>query len=73
MSLEQLTLKLKPDEVPDEVAALFEEADKRCDDFFGAGLGRRYPRYIPSDPAIVHAAMVYLREQGLTRGDVFCE
>jgi hypothetical protein len=71
--LEQLSLKLKPDEMPAAVKALFEEADKRCDDFFGAGLGRRYPRYIPSDPSIVHAAMVYLRDEGHTRGDVFCE
>lgn len=73
VSLEQLTLTLKPDEMPSAVETLFAEADRRCDEFFGAGLGRRYPRYIPSDPAIVHAAMVYLREQGLVRGDTFCE
>lgn len=73
VALEQLSLKLRPDEVPDEVAALFAEADRRCDDFFGEGLGRRYPRYIPSDPAIVHAALVHLRERGLVRGRTFCE
>ena len=73
MALEQIPLRLKPDEVPDDVAALIAEADKRCDDFFDAGLGRRYPRYIPSDPAIVHAAMVYLKDSGDIRGDVFCE
>lgn len=73
MSLEQIPLRLKPDEVPDDVAALIAEADRRCDDFFNAGLGRRYPRYIPSDPAIVHAAMVYLKESGDIRGEVFCE
>jgi hypothetical protein len=71
--LEQIPLRLRPDEVPDKVAALIAEADRRCDDFFNAGLGRRYPRYIPSDPAIVHAAMVYLRDSGDIRGDVFCE
>jgi hypothetical protein len=71
--LEQIPLCLRPDEVPDQVAALIAEADRRCDDFFDAGLGRRYPRYIPSDPAIVHAAMVYLRNSGDIRGDVFCE
>lgn len=59
--------------MPEDVAALFKEADRRVDEFYAAGLGRRYPRYIPSDPSIVHAAMVYLREEGYTRGDVFCE
>ena len=73
MSFHQLTLKLKPDEMPQNVADLFAEADRRCDEFFAAGLGRRYPRYIPSDPSIVHAAMVYLKEEGFTRGNVFCE
>lgn len=73
MSLEQLPLRINPDDVPDDVAALIAEADRRCDEFFNAGLGRRYPRYIPSDPAIVHAAMVYLKNSGDIRGDVFCE
>lgn len=73
MSLHQLTLKLKPDEMPQNVADLIAEADRRCDEFFAAGLGRRYSRYIPSDPSIVHAAMVYLQEEGYTRGNVFCE
>jgi hypothetical protein len=73
VSYQQLSLKLKPDEMPEDVKALFVEADRRCDEFFAEGLGRRYPRYIPSDPSIVHAAMVYLRAEGLTRGDVFCE
>lgn len=49
------------------------EADRRCDDFFEAGLGRRYPRYLPSDPAVVYAAMIYLKEAGHLHGEVFCE
>jgi hypothetical protein len=73
VSLEQLTLRLKPDEVPSNVATMLAEADRRCDDFFDAGLGRRYPRYLPSNPAIVYAAMVYLKEAGYIRGNVFCE
>jgi hypothetical protein len=73
VSLEQLTLRLRPDEVPNDVATMLAEADRRCDDFFSAGLGRRYPRYLPSDPAIVHAAMVSLKEAGHIRGNAFCE
>ena len=53
VSLEQFTLRLKPEEVPNDVATMLAEADRRCDDFFEAGLGRRYPRYLPSNPAIV--------------------
>lgn len=73
MPLELIPLRLKPDDVPGKVADLIAEADRRCDDFFAAGLGRRYPRYIPSDPAIVHAAMACLKESGDLDGNVFCE
>ena len=73
VSLEQFTLCLKPEEVPSDVATMLAEADRRCDDFFEAGLGRRYPRYLPSNPAIVHAAMVCLKETGYIRGNLFCE
>ncbi len=73
VSLEQFTLRLKPEEVPSDVATMLAEADRRCDDFFEAGLGRRYPRYLPSNPAIVHAAMVCLKETGYIRGNLFCE
>ena len=55
------------------MARLFAEADRRCDEFFDAGLGRRFPRYLPSDPSIVYAAMANLRSSGRLRGDLFCE
>jgi len=73
VSLEQLALHLKPGKIPNDIATMLAEADSRCDDFFDAGLGRRYPRYLPSDPAVVHAAMVALKESGHIRGEVFCE
>lgn len=59
--------------MPENVVALLAEADRRCDEFFEEGLGRRYPRYLPSDPSIVHAAMAYLQTDGRLRGEVFCE
>ena len=73
MSLEHLPLLLKPDKVPNDVAAMLAEAHRRCDAFFDSGLGRRYPRYLPSDPTVVHAALVALKESGHLRGNVFCE
>lgn len=59
--------------MPEAVSAVIAEADRRADEFYAAGLGRRYPRYIPSNPVVVHAAMKFLREAGHLRGDVFCE
>ena len=73
MSLQELSLDLDSVPIPEKVVALIAEADRRCDAFYNAGLGRRFPRYIPSNPAIVHAAIVSLREAGHLRGDVFCE
>lgn len=71
--LQELTPILDTAGVPREVAELLVEADRRCDEFFAAGLGRRYPRYLPSDPSVVYAAMAGLRSGGRLRGDVFCE
>ncbi|MCH1420947.1 MAG: hypothetical protein L7W40_11640, partial [Akkermansiaceae bacterium] len=73
MSLEQLNVISQPCEIPDEVTAMLAEAEHRCDAFFKAGLDRRYPRYLPSNPEKVFAAIATLKESGLLRGDVFCE
>ena len=74
MSLQEisLTLDLKTP-LPDDVAALIEEANRRAETFYDAGLGLRYPKYIPSDPRVVHAAIACLQSEGHLRGDVFCE
>lgn len=73
MSLHPITLNLKSREVPNDISALLTEADRRCDEFFDAGLDRRYPRYLPSNPATIYDAMVSLKESGQLRGDTFCE
>ena len=73
MSLEQLNVISRPCEIPDEVTAMLAEAEQRCDDFFEAELDRRYPRYLPSNPEKVFAAIATLKESGILRGDVFCE
>lgn len=73
VSLQQLPLHLKANSIPGEIATMLAEADRRCNAFFDSGLGHRYPRYLPSDPAVVHAAMMALEEAGHLRGKVFCE
>ncbi len=73
MPLRELTLNLDIAEVPPEVASLFAEARRRSGEFFEAGLGRRFPRYQPSEPSLVYAAMANLRSSGQLQGDVFCE
>jgi len=73
MPLQELTLRLDPSTMPERVAELIQEADRRDAAFFAAGLGRKYSRYVPSDPAVVHAAIAHLRERKLLRGNRFCE
>jgi len=69
----ELTPNLEFDGMPEDMAALLAEADRRCDQFFEAGLGRQFHRYLPSDSALVYAAMANLKSSGRLRGDVFCE
>jgi len=74
MSLQEIPLAPLPDvDLPKAVADLIGEADRRMDAFYEAGLGRRYPKFIPSDPKVVHAAIARLIGEGHLRGSVFCE
>ncbi len=77
MTLRQLPLSPEPppppSELPPAVTQLLEEAEKRCDAFFDAGLDRRYPRYLPSNPQKVFAAITALKDSQLLRGNLFCE
>ncbi|GAA5482648.1 hypothetical protein [Haloferula sargassicola] len=74
MALLELTLRPeRTTEVPDEVAAYLDEADRREAAFFEQGLGKKFSRYVPSDPVAFLAALVYLRKEKLLRGSRFCE
>ena len=73
MSLQEISLKLDLDAMPESVSNLIEEADRRMDKFYDEGLGLRYPNYVPCDPKVVHAAMAYILESGYLRGMTFCE
>ena len=73
MSLHPISLDLVAGAPPDDIAAMLVEAGGRCDAFFEAGLDRRFPRYLPSNPEVVHAALVSLKASGQLRGTLFCE
>lgn len=73
MALQEIPLPLDPTPIPAEIQELIDEADRRADVFFNAGLGRRYPNYVPCDPKVVYTAMAFLKKEGHIQGDVFCE
>ena len=73
MALREIPLVLDPTGISEEVASFLVEAEKRCDEFFDAGLNHRYPRYLPSNPENVFAALRHLKDSGHLRGDLFCE
>lgn len=73
MPLHEIHLTLDLETMPPKVTALIDEADRRAKDYYAAGLGLRYPKYVPSDPRKVHAAIARLKKERHLRGDVFCE
>ena len=56
-----------------QAAAFIAEADLRCDAFYDQQLNKRYPRYVPSEPAQIYAALKYVTDQGLPLGETFLE
>ena len=60
-------------ELPGEFARLIAAADRRWEAFVDAGLKRRYPRFVSSDPTQVYAAIRHVRERGLAPGNLFLE
>ena len=73
MSYEEIPYTVEDRKLPPEVAAFIDEADRRCDDFYEQKLNKRYPRYVPSEPAQVYAARRHVTEQGLPLGETFIE
>ncbi|MGB0272207.1 MAG: hypothetical protein ACPGTR_07910 [Opitutales bacterium] len=59
--------------VPAAAQRFIDAADRRCEAFYDAQLHKRYPRYVPSEPAQVYAALHYVSEQGLAIGETFLE
>ena len=73
MPYEEIPYTVEDCDLPPEVKAFIDEADRRCDLFYDQKLNKRYPRYVPSEPAQVYAALRYVTEQGLPLGETFIE
>lgn len=73
MPLRPITLSPQSTQIPPAVEKLLQEADEHCHKFFERGLGRRYPRYLPSHAEKVYTAIHALRESNHLRGHSFCE
>ncbi len=73
MALLELTLALDPPDLPERVDDLIREVDLRDEAFFEAGLGKKFSRYVPSDPVVFHSALARLKKEKLLRGSRFCE
>ena len=73
MSLEEIAISCDYHDMPPAVDSWIREAHSRMDDFYSAGLGKRYPKYIPSDTEMVYSAISTLIGSGILEGNVFCE
>ena len=73
MSLQEIPLSLHPAYASVEIDQLIVEARRRADAFHASGLGKRFPKYVPSDHELVHAAMATLIRDEKLSGRVFCE
>jgi hypothetical protein len=73
MSYQEIPYTVEEYELPDAVQAFIVEADRRCDLFYDQKLNKRYPRYVPSEPAQVYAALRHVTEKGLPLGQTFIE
>ena len=73
MPYEEIPYTVEAYDLPSDVKAFIDEADRRCDAFYDQKLNKRFPRYVPSEPAQVYAALRHVTEQGLPLGDTFIE
>lgn len=73
MPLQTLNLSLLGESPSSEIVAWIDEANRRREYFYEEGLGLRIPKYVPSNPEMVHAAIYDLKENAQLRGNTFCE
>ncbi|HAV14030.1 MAG TPA: hypothetical protein DCX06_11160 [Opitutae bacterium] len=73
MAYIQLSYEAVASDLPKQVEAFITEADRRCDEFYDEKLNKRFPRYVPSEPAQVYSALKYVTKQQLPQGINFVE
>jgi hypothetical protein len=71
--LEEIPLKRADGDLPDEVHGWLDASEEVSQEFYGEGLGRRYYRYVPSDPVVVYRSIEALVAGRELRGRRFCE
>lgn len=75
MPLEEIDLQLPASaaSLPDDVAALIRESDRRIDEFFHSERNRKLPKYMPGDSELLYAALKSVTDRDLPLGRVYCE
>ncbi len=73
MSYQEIPYTVEDCDLPPKVNTFIDEADRRCDLFYDQKLNKRYPRYVPSEPAQVYAALRHVTKLGLPLGETFIE
>ena len=73
MAYEQLPYEPADCVLPAAAAAWIAAAEQRYTEYQASGLHRRFPRYVPSEPAQVYAALKHVSDRGLPLGDCFVE
>jgi hypothetical protein len=73
MAYEQLNYTFETVAIPEKIRSFIDEADRRCDAFYDAQLNKRFPRYVPSEPEQVFAALKHLTDANLPLGKNFIE
>ena len=73
MAIKELDIEFSTQALPADVTRLIQASDRRWDQFFANRANRRFPRLIPSDPALVFTALACVTQQDLPPGRVFCE
>ena len=69
----ELDLDLSAPVLPEDVSRLIQESERWWDQFFASRSQRRFPRFVPSDAALVFAALDYVTRHELVSGRLFCE
>ena len=59
--------------VPTAVQNFIDAADRQYELFYASQLQKRYPKYVPSEPSQVYAALKYVTDKDLLVGNTFIE
>lgn len=73
MAIEEIPLDLSGCALSRDAAAFLAEANRRIDELFATERNKRTPKFLPSDPELLHAALTCITRRNLPLGRVYCE